>query len=121
MIADKNALTRALSSSIKDLQQGIDRHCCLISSLMGDNINAQDLRPFLDGCPSKTRELALKKAIKDAIDTLEDTRKAFKSKQLGDAPQTTDASLGRCGVTRAHPAMINFLADTKNLNGSNLD
>lgn len=37
---------------------------------------------MLEACPSKTRELTLKKAIKDAIDTLEDARKAFKSKQL---------------------------------------
>ena len=82
MVADKNALARALNTSIKDLQQGIDRHCVLISSIMANQIDVRDLKPLLDGCPSKTRELALKKAIKDAIDTLEDTRKAFKSKQL---------------------------------------
>ncbi|BBO84258.1 hypothetical protein [Desulfosarcina ovata] len=82
MAADKNALARALNSSIKDLQQGIDRHCVLISSIMANQVEIQDLKPFLDGCPSKARELALKKAIKDAVDTLEDTRKAFKSKQL---------------------------------------
>lgn len=82
MVADKNTLAHALNSSIKDLQQGIDRHCVLISSIMANQIEFQDLKPFFEACPSKTRELALKKAIKDAIDTLEDTRKAFKSKQL---------------------------------------
>ncbi len=82
MVADKNTLARALNSSIQDLQQGIDRHCVLISSIMANQVEIQDLKPFLDGCPSKIRELTLKKAIKDAIDTLDDTRKAFKSKQL---------------------------------------
>jgi hypothetical protein len=80
--ANKDALAHALNSSINDLQQGIDRHCVLIRSIMADQIELQDLKPSLDVCPSKTLELTLKKAIKDAIDTLEDTRKAFKSKQL---------------------------------------
>jgi (p)ppGpp synthase/HD superfamily hydrolase len=82
VVADKNALAHALNSSIKDLQQGIDRHCVLISSIMANQIELQELKPLLEACPSKARELTLKKAIKDAIDTLEDTRKAFKSKQL---------------------------------------
>jgi hypothetical protein len=82
MDADQNTLVHALNTSIKDLQQGIDRHCCLVASIMADQIDESDLKSFLESCPKKSRESALKKAIKDAIDTLEDTRKAFKSKQL---------------------------------------
>ena len=82
MIADKNELVNALNSSIRDLQQGVDRHCVLINSIMTDEIDVGDLAPLLDSCPSRANELALKKAIKDAIDTLEETRKAFKSKKL---------------------------------------
>jgi hypothetical protein len=82
MIADKPELVNALHSSIRDLQQGVDRHCVLINSIMTNETDVKDLGPFLDSCPSRVNELALKKAIKDAIDTLEDTRKAFKSKKL---------------------------------------
>ncbi len=82
MIAEKNALASALHSSIRDLQQGVDRHCVLVNSIMNNKIDVKDLELYVDGCPSRAKELVLKKAIKDAIDTLEDTRKSFKSKQL---------------------------------------
>ena len=38
--------------------------------------------PLVDLCPSKSREAILRDAIKDAIEALEQSRKAFKSKQL---------------------------------------
>lgn len=79
---DKNALINALNTIVKDLQQGIDRHCCLVSSLLAEKVDEQDLKPIFDLCPSKSRELLLKNAIKEAIDILEESRKAFKSKQL---------------------------------------
>lgn len=93
MAADKNALAEALSASVKDLQQGIDRHCCLVASILRDEVDERNLRPFLEGCPPRsngnrddmplrTRESILKYAIQEAIETLEATRKSFKSKQL---------------------------------------
>ena len=82
MDLDKTALIKALNTSVKDLQQDIDRHCCLVASILEEKIDEQNLRPLLDLCPSKTRELVLKNVIKEAIDTLEESRKAFKSKRL---------------------------------------
>lgn len=82
MVADRSALIQALNVSVKDLQQGIDRHCCLVASILENNVDARDLKPILEGCPWKARETALKNAIKDTIDALEESRKAFKSKQL---------------------------------------
>jgi hypothetical protein len=79
---DKNALLKALNASVRDLQQGIDRHCCLVASIAEGRVDERNLKPLLDLCPSKSREHDLKNAIKDAIETLEESRKAFKSKQL---------------------------------------
>lgn len=82
MDMDKNALIKSLGSSVKDLQQGIDRHNSLIVSILEEKVDQQNLNLLLNLCPSKSREHVLKKALKEAIDTLEHTRKAFKSKQL---------------------------------------
>ncbi len=79
---DKSALVKALNTSVKDLQQGIDRHCCLVASILDKKVDAKNLKPFLALYPSKSRELLLKDTIKEAIDTLEESRKAFKSKRL---------------------------------------
>ena len=79
---DKDALLEALNASVKDLQKGIDMHCCLVASIMDEKVDERNLKPLFDLCPSKSREQTLKQAIKDAIDTLEESRKAFKSKQL---------------------------------------
>ncbi len=61
-------MIKALNTIVKDLQQGIDRHCCLVSSLLAEKVDEQDLKPIFDLCPSKSRELLLKNAIKEAID-----------------------------------------------------
>jgi hypothetical protein len=82
MSSDKNALLKALNASVKDLQQGIDRHCCLVASIAQEQVDERNLKPLLELRPLKSREHELKSAIKDAIDTLEQSRKAFKSKQL---------------------------------------
>lgn len=79
---NKNDLIQAFNASVKDLQQGIDRHCCLAATLMAAEVDDRNLKPLFDLCPSKNREHALKMAVMDAINTLEESRKAFKSKQL---------------------------------------
>ncbi|MCD6271618.1 MAG: hypothetical protein J7K30_01945 [Deltaproteobacteria bacterium] len=82
MDLNKKTLIKALNSSIKDLQQGIDRHCRLVTSILEEKVDKPNLKPFLDLCPSKPRELVLKNALKETIDVLEESRRAFKSKQL---------------------------------------
>ena len=79
---EKMDLIDALNTSIKELQQGIDIHCCLVTAILEKRLDEGNLRPLFDRCPKRSRELRLEKAIKEAIDILEASRKAFKSKRL---------------------------------------
>jgi hypothetical protein len=82
MGVEKREIINAISASIKELQQGIDTHCCLVASLMNDGVDERNFKPLMDLCPERTREVRLKAAIKEAIDVIEESRKAFKSKKL---------------------------------------
>lgn len=82
MGVEKKELIHALSASMKELQQDIDNHCCLVASLMDDGMDERNLRPLMDLCPERRREARLKAAIKEAIEVIEESRKAFKSKKL---------------------------------------
>ena len=82
MNEEKQELINALTNNIKELQQGIDIHCCLVTSIVEGRMDDRYLQPLLDKCPKRSRELKLEKAIKEAIDILEETRKSFKSKTL---------------------------------------
>jgi hypothetical protein len=75
-------LVRSITASIKELQQGVDVHCCLVASILGDSVDARNLLPLQNRYPRTTRELKLVNAIKEAIEVLEQSRKAFKSKTL---------------------------------------
>ena len=79
---DKRDLINALNLSVKELQQGIDAHCCLVASILENRIDERNLQPLLDLCPKRSRELRFEKAIKETIEELEESRKAFKSKRL---------------------------------------
>ena len=80
--SEKNEIVYALSSSVNDLRQRIDVHCHLLSSLMGEQAKGMDTAPFPECHPCKSKELMLKEAIREAIEVIEDSRKAFKSKRL---------------------------------------
>lgn len=82
MKSDKKEIIDALNTSLKTLQQGIDHHCCLVSAILQEGVDERNLPTVLFHCPKRAREARLEKAIQEAIDTIEDTRKAFKSKQL---------------------------------------
>ena len=82
MVAKKQELVNALSVSIKELQQGIDTHCCLVAALMDDGGSGHNIGSHIRICPERKREALLKSAIKEAIDVIEESRKAFKSKNL---------------------------------------
>ena len=79
---DKKDLIKALNISVKELQTGIDMHCCLVTSILQGDIDERNLLPLLEMCPRRSREAKLKKAIKESIEVLEESRKAFKSKKL---------------------------------------
>lgn len=75
----KEELMSALHKSVKDLQQGIDIHTGLIASILEDT--GGHFKPFPE-TSSRSRESRMKEAIKEAIDVLDESRKAFKSKRL---------------------------------------
>lgn len=78
----KEELVIALQKSVKDLQQGIDIHSCLIASILQNEVDARYLESFPEACPARSREERMKAALLEAIDELEESRKAFKSKRL---------------------------------------
>jgi hypothetical protein len=79
---DKKNIINAINTSLKELQQAIDTHCCLVASILEEKVDERNLLPLLDICPKRSRELRLERAIKEAVDVLEESRKAFKSKRL---------------------------------------
>ncbi len=79
---ERKDIINALNASVKNLQQGIDAHCCLVNTLLDEQVDERSLVPLLDFCPKRSREVRLEKAMKEAIDVIEESRKAFKSKKL---------------------------------------
>jgi hypothetical protein len=79
---DKQDLVSALTNSIKELQHGIDTHCCLVKSLVENKVDTDKLQALFDSCPKRSCEIRYEEAIKEAISVIEETRKSFKSKRL---------------------------------------
>jgi hypothetical protein len=79
---DEEGLLRALGSSVKDLQKRIDQHFDLVDRFLENRTDDDPDETVLALYPSGSRELVLKNAIRETIETLEETRKAFKSKTL---------------------------------------
>lgn len=82
MARDNKPLMEAIGNSVKELQQGIDMHCRFLAALLSDNMGENNLPLQPELCPLRLRAARLKEAIKEAIDELEESRKAFKSKRL---------------------------------------
>ncbi len=76
-------LADAIKLSIRQLQQGIEEHCSLVSWILKEPVDERNLHPISGLLPQKSREDRLRQAIQEAIDVLEESRKAFKSKNLG--------------------------------------
>ena len=82
MGSDKEELINAFTTSVKYLQRGIDTHCCLVTSILKQELDDEDLNELLNLCPKRSREIRLEDAIKEAVEVLEESRKAFKSRRL---------------------------------------
>ena len=82
MVANKQEIAQALNASIKELRQGIDTHCGLVAALIDSGLKGRNPNPVIHKCPESGREARLKSAIKEAIDVIEQSRRAFKSKRL---------------------------------------
>ncbi len=81
-IPEKNDLITALGRSAEELHQHIELHWKLLSSMLGKSVDENDLKALFDGCPLRSREAKLQKAIQETIEVLDESRKAFKSKRL---------------------------------------
>ncbi len=81
---DKKLLIESLNTRIKELQQEINMHCCLVTSVLEEKLDAVSLADFSRLCPKRERELRLQEAVKETIEVLEESRKSFKSKRLGE-------------------------------------
>ncbi|MBN1627123.1 MAG: hypothetical protein JW944_11415 [Deltaproteobacteria bacterium] len=82
MEKDNRELLNVLNESIKELQQGINVHYCLVKSMLVGRVDCVNELPVLKICTRNRREELLKGALKETIEVLEESRKAFKSKQL---------------------------------------
>jgi hypothetical protein len=78
--ARKRDLIEIIDKNTEDLHQKIDMHRYLIATILDKRVNEKRLNHIL--LPNSHRELQLKEAIKETIEVLEETRKAFKSKRL---------------------------------------
>ena len=76
----KGDLIKIIDKSAEELHQKIDMHRYLMATIIDKKVNEKKLNHIL--LPDSHREFRLKKAIKETIDVLENTRKAFKSKRL---------------------------------------
>lgn len=77
---------KTVSDTIQALSEDIDKHRSVIASILQTELPFDHKREEsifrTQHLKDSSRELKLKRAIKDAIDVLDESRKAFKSKRL---------------------------------------
>ena len=80
-IANKQDLITVIDKSAEELHQRIDMNRYLMATILEQRVGDGTLKrlPILPHSPDEDR---LKAAIRETIDVLEQTRKAFKSKRL---------------------------------------
>ena len=78
--AQKRDLIKIIDKSTDEIHQKIDMHRYLMATILDKKVNKKRLNHIL--LPDSHRELRLKETIKETIEVLEETRKAFKSKRL---------------------------------------
>jgi hypothetical protein len=76
----KDELLKAIDKSTEELHQKIDMHRYLMATILDKKVSEKRLHHVV--LPNSHRELRLQEAIKEAIEVMERTRKAFKSKRL---------------------------------------
>jgi hypothetical protein len=81
-IQDKQALISALGRSAEELHQHIEMHRKLVASMLGTGVDEADIQALFHVCPRRNREEKLREAIRETIEVLDESRKAFKSKRL---------------------------------------
>ena len=76
----KSDFIEIIDKSTEELHQKIDMYRYLMATILDKKVSERVLDHIL--LPNSHRELQLKEAIKETIEVLEETRKAFKSKRL---------------------------------------
>ena len=77
-LINKRDLINVIDKSAEELHQRIDMQRYLMATIIEKRVGDVKLNRILLSC-SSSNESRLKEAIKEAIDVLEETRKAFKS------------------------------------------
>jgi len=76
----KRDLIEIIDKSTEELHQQINMHRYLMATILDKKISEKRFNEII--LPNSHRELQLKEAIKETIEVLEESRKAFKSKSL---------------------------------------
>jgi len=77
----KEVMINIIDKSAEELHLKIDMQCHLMTTILEQKLGDGNLKEFV--LPSYYyKEARLKEAVKETIDVLEQTRKAFKSKRL---------------------------------------
>ena len=77
----KKDFINVIDKSAEELHQKIDNHHSLMASILESRVNDLELKGVI-GPSSSGSEGRLKEVLKETIEVLEQTRKAFKSKRL---------------------------------------
>lgn len=78
---NKKDLITVIDKSAQELHEKIDMHCYLMTTILGQRVGNRSIKQIsLPSCSTDTGRL--KNAIQEAIEVLEESRKAFKSKKL---------------------------------------
>ncbi|RZB30067.1 MAG: hypothetical protein SRB1_02347 [Desulfobacteraceae bacterium Eth-SRB1] len=79
--ANKKDLMNVIDKSAEELHLKIDMQCHLMTAILEQDLGGGNIKElFLPSCYPK--EARLKEAVKETVDVLEESRKAFKSKRL---------------------------------------
>ena len=81
-LANRKDVITAIDRSAEELHRQIDMHRCLVASILEKRVDERNLQALLDFRPLRSRETRLSEAIRETIEVLEESRKAFKSKRL---------------------------------------
>jgi hypothetical protein len=77
----KEAMINIIDKSAEELHLKIDMQCHLMTTILEQKLGEGNLKEFV--LPSYYyKDAGLKEAVKETIEVLEQTRKAFKSKRL---------------------------------------
>jgi hypothetical protein len=81
-LLNKKDLLKVIDQSTEDLHQKIDLHRYLMANILDKGVGDETLKRVFWPSPCSPHERRLKEAIREAIEVLEQSRKAFKSKRL---------------------------------------